>query len=96
MMVSAASAGRLLPHVRGRLKKRELFRGAQYFTLSADTGLGGAPELTPTTPSIAVELATYESVMTEIERRIADCFGPCRPIVSEAAALPFGSARRAA
>ena len=98
MLISQRASPRLLPHVRAKLKGRARFHNEQYLCVQADSlrtpvairsvDLADEP--------IPFQLATYASMMDEVERRIIDAFGPCRTFVSEISRLPFPLAARAA
>jgi hypothetical protein len=82
MLVSKKTSGRLLPHIRTRLGRRQDIRGHRYFRVAGERS--GSP-----VDSVAVQLATYNETMREIEWRMTDAFGPSQLILSETSHIPF-------
>lgn len=92
MLVSRTTARRLLPRVRSRLRRTPDSGGKGYFELPQVEGA-----LSPKRPEmagwqdapVAFQLATYESAMDQVSRRMAEAFGNCRTLFSERSPLPF-------
>jgi hypothetical protein len=91
MLVTRETSQRLVPSNRFRLKADSRIKGRHYFSVDkkerAQTPLGGSKVCGGDT--VSMQLATYASVMTEIERRLTDAFGAARTFISETSQLPF-------
>jgi hypothetical protein len=92
MFISRETAARLLPSMRSRLRRIEGVAIKGYLEL---------PEKVDQSPSkfagaidcaladIPFQLATYESAIGHIQRRMTEAFGDCRTVISERSPLPF-------
>lgn len=91
MLVSKSAEPRLLPQVRGRTKPGERIKGRPYVQISRSGGANGEAlqdghwERAP----IPFQLATYRESLSQVERALADAFGPCRTFICETRPVPF-------
>lgn len=90
MLVSRELTHRLVSAAKFRVSRAEVVRGHSYRVLAtADRSAyrGRVNEADP----IALQMASYKSLVSEIARQMAVAFGPSRTIVSENSHLPFPS-----